>query len=94
MIEQPIVISKARYAQNSVAVKCPSVGMFKSRAARVVEAIGGRWSNREKSYILASTKEERLRKLIAEGYDGIVRFTEKRNGAYQMKMVLVSPENP
>lgn len=85
-------INPARYAKNCIAVKCPSIGMFKSREARIVEAIGGRWSNREKSYILAATKENRLRDLIAADYDGIVRFTEKPNGAYRMRIELIAPE--
>lgn len=84
-------ITKARYAKNSIAVKCPSINAFSSREARITQAIGGRWSNREKSYILPATKESRLRQLVTDGYDGIIRFTERRDGRSVMKVFLLPP---
>ena len=67
-----ILTGKARYAKGQVAVRCPSPNGFKSRAARLAEALKGRWSNRESAYIMAPTKEARLRKLFAEGWDASV----------------------
>lgn len=67
-------VSKARYAKNSIAVRCNPDGGFKTREMRVVEALKGRWSNREKAYIMAASKEGRLRQLIAEGWDGRLSF--------------------
>lgn len=61
-MSEAITITKARYAKKAIAVHCRSDGSgFKTREMHTVEAIGGRWSNREKAYILAATKEVRLR---------------------------------
>lgn len=82
-------ITPAQYAKNSIAVRCPSDNGFKSRPARVVEALHGRWSNREKAYILAASKEARLRQLIDGGWDGRLDFT---GDGYKTRMVLEAPE--
>lgn len=83
-------ITSARYAKKSIAVFCRSDGSgFKTREMRVVEAVGGRWSNREKAYILPAGRETRLRQLIAAGCDGKLEFT---GSAYEAKMVLISAE--
>ncbi len=62
-------IGPANYAKNSMAVKIESDGSgWKTRAAYLAGAIGGRWSNREKAYIMSPKKAERLKKLIEEGW--------------------------
>lgn len=63
-------ITKARYAKNSIAVRCPSQDGFKTRAAYMVESLRGRWSNREKAYVLSASKEARVRELIGEQGEG------------------------
>lgn len=42
----------------------------KTREMRVCDALRGRWSNREKAYIMAASKETKLRYYIDNGYDG------------------------
>lgn len=60
-------ITNARYAKKSIAVHCKSDGSgFKTLAMHATESIGGRWSNREKAYILPASKEARLRQLLDE----------------------------
>lgn len=75
-MSEAIMITKARYAKNSIAVRCRSQGMFKTREMRLCDGLRGRWSNREKAYILAASKEPRLRQLIADGWDARMTFTE------------------
>lgn len=67
---EDFIISRARYAKNSIALRAPSENGYKSRAARLAEALGGRWSNRESSYIMPATREARYRDLYEKGYDG------------------------
>lgn len=46
--------NQARYAKGKIAVHCPSDGSgYKTRAMRLADAHGGRWSNREKAYIMS-----------------------------------------
>lgn len=87
MIDMRYTISQARYAKNSIAVHCESDGGFKTREARVVEAMNGRWSNREKAYIMAASKEQRLHQLIAAGWDGRLSF----DNYPRTKMILEPP---
>ena len=61
--------SPARYAKGQVAVRCPSSDGYKTRAARLAEHVGGRYSNREYAYIMSPTKAEKLLRLHAEGRD-------------------------
>ena len=63
-------ITNARYARNCIAVRCPSNDGFKTRAARLAGALSrDRFSNREKAYIMAATKQEKFERLYAEGWD-------------------------
>jgi DNA topoisomerase IB len=68
-VASPFTVSKARYAKNSVAVRAKSEGDYKSRAQRLAEAVGGRWSNREHAYIMSESKARRLQKLHDDDYD-------------------------
>lgn len=63
-------INKARYAKRSMAIRCPSTTGYKTRAARLVEGLKGRYSNREDAYIVSLTKAAKFEKLYAEGWDG------------------------
>lgn len=76
---ETFTITKARYAKDSIAVRCRSQGMFKTREMRLCDGLRGRWSNREKAYILPASKEARLRQLIADGWDARMRFTGVRH---------------
>ncbi len=59
-----------RYAGNAQkAIKCPSDGGYKTRAARLAQALKGRYTSRERAYILSATKAEKFEALYAAGYD-------------------------
>ena len=68
----PIQISNARYAKGKTAVRIQSDGTgWKTRAQRLASAkgIGGRWSNREKAYIMSQTAAQKLLRLFLAGWD-------------------------
>lgn len=64
-----VEVSPAKYAKNSVAVQTKSVQGFKSRAARLTEALKGRYSGRERAYIMSKAKAAKLQKMLDEGWD-------------------------
>jgi hypothetical protein len=57
------------YAKGMVAVHTPSDNGYKTRAARVVEVLGGRWVRRANGYVLSHKKVVKLRTLLSDGYD-------------------------
>jgi hypothetical protein len=73
--ETPYTIAEARYAgrwngKPQCAVRCPSGNGLKSRAARLIgDGLNGRYSNRERAYIVSPVKAEKFEKLYAEGWD-------------------------
>lgn len=65
-----IEIKPARYAKRQMAVHCAENGSgFKTRAMRLCDYLNGRWSNRERAYIMSATKADRLKRLHAAGFD-------------------------
>jgi hypothetical protein len=63
-------VEEARYAQGMMAVRpTDNIGDFKGRAARLLEHLRGRWSNREHAYIISPSKVMKLEKLYAAGRD-------------------------
>lgn len=69
-------IASARYAKGMLAVSCPSTDGYKTRAARLCEHVGGRWSNRESAYIMSPAKVARFQGLHDDGRDASA-FTGK-----------------
>ena len=64
------VVSDARYAKGMKAVTYEKSGDgFKPKAARLAEALGGKWSNRERAYIMSPSNAERLLRLYNDGWD-------------------------
>lgn len=61
-------IDAARYAKGKVAITPRSDGL-KSGAAAIAEALGGKWTDREKAYILPKTKENRFIALSNGGWE-------------------------
>jgi hypothetical protein len=47
---------------------------FKSRAERLIESLGGRWTNRESGYVMSSAAVAKLEKLHAAGFDADIRY--------------------
>lgn len=64
-----ISVSPAKYAKNQIAVRCVSLDGFKSRASRLAEGLNGRWSNREKAFIMSPSKVEKLKSMLSSGED-------------------------
>lgn len=63
-------MTKARYAKNMmlVRVRRETHGM-KNRAARLCDHLRGRWTNREKGYVMSRCKVEKLKALYTAGWD-------------------------
>jgi hypothetical protein len=69
MTEPAFTVARARYAKGMMAVSCPSNDGWKTRAARLAEHLKGRWTGREKAYILSPRKAQRLQELFDAGRD-------------------------
>jgi hypothetical protein len=75
MTEPGFTVRPARYAgryngKPQVAVHCESDGSgYKTRAMRLCSALNGRWSNRERAYIMSPTKAAKFRALFDAGHD-------------------------
>ncbi len=76
MAESDYAMEPARYAKNSTLIRTISEGGFKSRAARLAETFG-RWSNREKGYILSTAAALKFARLYGAGWDASL-FGERR----------------
>lgn len=64
------IIAPARYSKGNMCVSCPSPDGFKTRAARLIgDALKGRYSGREKGYIVPPSKAKKFERLHAEGWD-------------------------
>ena len=69
----PPIVNAARYAKNMIAVQCPSIDGFKTRAGRLANSLAnGRYTHREHAYIMSPKKAERLLILYKEGWDAAV----------------------
>jgi hypothetical protein len=67
-------ISPARYAgrwngKPQMAIRCTPTDGYKTRAMYLAEALKGRWSGRERAYIVSPTKAAKFERLYAEGWD-------------------------
>lgn len=62
-------VTYARYAKGKMLVRAPGENGFKSRAARLITALGGRWTNREDGYVCSHRAVDRLETLFREGWD-------------------------
>lgn len=65
----PPIVAPYRHARGMVAVRCPSVGGWKSRASRLAEALRGRWVHRADGYVMTPAKAERLAAMWRDGWD-------------------------
>jgi len=69
--KEPLVtVSKAKYAEGMFLVRAPSTTTFKTRAARLAgDGLKGRYTNREKGYVMSPAKFEKFKKLYMDGWD-------------------------
>jgi hypothetical protein len=47
-------------------VRCPSTDGYKTREARLAEAVGGRWAGRAGGYLMSQRQRERFEALVAD----------------------------
>lgn len=66
---QDYTILPARYSKGNMLVQCPSKDSWKTRAARLIEGVGGRYTHREKGYVVSPTKLKKFEIKFAEGWD-------------------------
>lgn len=66
--------SKARYAKNSIVVRTLSTTGYKSPVDWMCEAMGARFSNREKAYVLPASKANTLRRALSLGWTAKRRY--------------------
>lgn len=57
----------ARYAKGKLAVRPSSSGNFRSNASYLAEAVGGRYSNRERAYIMSPSQVRRMDAYLRQG---------------------------
>jgi hypothetical protein len=63
-------IYPARYSKGNVAIQTPSGDGYKTRAARLIgDHLRGRWSGRERAYIVSQAKARKFEALFAAGKD-------------------------
>ena len=63
-------IRPARYAKAMMAVSCPSLDGLKTRAARLADALArGRYTHRERAYIMSRRNAGRFEELYRLGWD-------------------------
>jgi hypothetical protein len=63
-------ILPAPYAKGKCIISAPSRTSWKTRAARLAEALGGKYVGRSRGYTIGPKSAERFVKLYAEGWDG------------------------
>jgi hypothetical protein len=67
---EAFTIQPARYAKKMMAVSCPSEGGYKSRAARLAHSMArGRYTHRERAYLMSQSRARDFEKLYALGWD-------------------------
>lgn len=82
----PYTHGRARYAKGMVALRVhDSVGGFMGRAARLAQALKGRWSGREHAYILSPSKLRRFEELYAAGWDAALKFDSIYSTHYELE---------
>lgn len=63
-----ISVVPARYAKGKMALSAPPDGDWASSAQLLAQAVGGRYSNRERAYIVSPKQAQRVRDLARRGY--------------------------
>jgi|SRR5476651_337079 len=70
IVDNAFKIDPARYAKGKVIVQTPSDTGWKTRAARLADAIArGNYTNREHGYVMSPSQAEKFQKLFFAGWD-------------------------
>lgn len=67
--EPTYTVNPARYAKGMLLVRAASADGYKTRVARLLDALKCRWTNRERGYVVSPSKLRRLERLLADGWD-------------------------
>ena len=68
-------VGQARYAKGQMIVRPKGgSGMGGGRVERLCQALKGRWTNREKGYVMSPAKAEKLAHLVVSGKDASLKF--------------------
>lgn len=98
--ENTPTITPARCAKGKVVMHCPTDGSgYKTRAARLAEAFGGRWVHRSHGYVMAPSRAAEVLRLWGINWDAHTRmFTyDKRKTAELLippKTYGIDPRDP
>lgn len=70
-LREPYSVSKTRYAKGKLVVRIRPDGTgFKTRAAYLIEVLGGRWVHRDHGYQVSQATANRFESLYWQGYSG------------------------
>ena len=69
---RPYTASMPRYRAVGVVIRPEQDGIYKTRAARLLDALKGRWSHRQRGYVVSETKAVKFARLYAAGYDATI----------------------
>lgn len=67
--KESVTIKDAAHSKGNKLIIAKGTGDWKSRAGKIAEALGGRWTGREGGYVLSPTRAKALRDLHADGWD-------------------------
>lgn len=74
MEQAPYTISEARYAKGKMVIRPnDDAGIYKGRSAYLADAIGGRWVNRSRGYVVSAAAANKFEILYAAGFDADAR---------------------
>lgn len=74
----PWHLSRARYAKGQFLVRHKSRDSWKSRGDRLAEALNGRYTHRERAYVLSPTKAKKWLELLQSGWDAATFHIDPR----------------
>lgn len=80
-------IQPARYAKGKWIIQSKSTTGFKTSVHQTVEALGGKYTNREKGYTLSSAQVRKFKALEKAGVEGRVSLVTRKGVFYH-------PDNP
>ncbi len=85
----------ARYAKGKVALSVnDNSGSYKGRTARLADAMGFRWVNREKAYLGSPKQAETLARAYARGDDAKLGTTKRGTLGYVLEKTPPAPAAP
>ena len=75
MTHEEYIIAPAKYRRGKMVIRCRPAEL-KERAARLAEAVGGRYTKRYRGYIVSPAKAARFEDLYKSGADACIMTGE------------------